>query len=428
MVGAKKLQKTDKIQKLIQNQEKELPYFKAQIPNITFPYTSPLKYLTKSCFWDNLLKVYFQEFHGTFPILSITNFNPKTASRHLISAMYYCGYKFLPNQPEELTLYMDSYAKANLKLLTRECTLSAIQALLIYYTSHYIDQSISLQSSCRAHATRIGYALGIHLDCKIFSELDSYIRRLVAIKIREINIYEINLGDFSTNYLTDFGKYTADPVESKWQLLNQGTIIHYENEIENFLYTECCTQLINYSIELRLHIFNSEFTIVKESRFKSEWNKSRKIVTSIYQKYIRIFQSLSSNYSNSLQIIKIFEFSVEIEYHSSMIEFYRTLRRRLSRLSSSDVSEALYHCDHMLNSLLANNKPYFSIQMLILFIGYQYLDLYKACAASDKPLIRNNLTFIIEVISANYLPSASLSFLILKNGYKSIISNDTNVI
>jgi hypothetical protein len=428
MVGATKLQKTDKIQKLIQNQEKELPYSKAQMPNIPFPYTSPLQYLTKSCFWDSLLKVYFQSFHRTFPILSITNFNPKTASHHLISAMYYCGYKFQPNQPEELTLYMDSYAKASLKLLIRECSLSAIQALLIYYTLYYIDQNISLQSSCRAHATRIGYALGIHLDCKIFSELDSYNRRLMLIKIREINIYEINLGDFSTNYLTEFGTYKADPVEPKWQFLNQGTIIHYENEIENFLYTECCTLLINYSIKLRHHIFNAEFTKVKESRFKSEWNKSCKIITNIYQKYIRIFQSLSSNYPNSLEIIKHFEFLVKVEYYGFMIEFYGTLKKRMGKLSSSDMGDALCLCDRILKLVLTNNMPHFIIQIYIYIAGFQYLDLYKLCTASEKLLIQNKLAFIIETISANYLPSASLSFLILKNGYKSIISNDTNVI
>ncbi|KXN67222.1 hypothetical protein CONCODRAFT_10765, partial [Conidiobolus coronatus NRRL 28638] len=110
MVGAMKLQTTVKIQKLIENQENELPSLKAQGSKISaFPYTSPLQLLTKSSFWDGLLKLYFQEFHGAVPILSTTNFNPKTAPYHLLSAMYYCGYKFMPDQPEELTIYMNNY-------------------------------------------------------------------------------------------------------------------------------------------------------------------------------------------------------------------------------------------------------------------------------------------------------------------------------
>ncbi|KXN65684.1 hypothetical protein CONCODRAFT_12661 [Conidiobolus coronatus NRRL 28638] len=178
LIGAKKLQSVPKIQKLIENHE-ELSSYKVYYPKShTPPYTSPLKLLTKSSFWESLLNVYFKSFYDSIPIFSIAQFNPKTAPESLLAAIYYTGYKSQPDQPKELTLYMDNYAKANLKLLIRECSLSAIQALLLYFSVYYYEGNAPLHYHCRAHATRIGYALGIHLDNKIFSELEKYTRRL----------------------------------------------------------------------------------------------------------------------------------------------------------------------------------------------------------------------------------------------------------
>lgn len=419
------MQTNFKIQKLIENQESVLPSSKERKPKILpLPFASPLLILTKSSFWDDLLKVYFQVFHGVFPILSITNFNPQNAPYHLLSAMYYLGYKYQPNQPEELTFYMDSYAKTNLKLIIRKCSSSAIQALLIYQTVYFYQGNASLSHSCRAHATRIGYALGIHLDSKIFSELDNYTRRLVLVKIRDISTYEVNFGNLSKNYLTDFGLYRVDPEESKWQLLNQRTIIHYGKEAENILYAECCTHIINYSIELKYHMFSAPFIEAKKPRFKSEWNKLRKTITNIYQKYIRVYYSLSLNCLDNLKIVKGFELLVKVEYHFFMIEFYGTLKNQLGELGSGDLKEVLYHCDYLLKLVLDSIIPSFIAQILIYMVGYRYLDVYNLCTAADRLLIQKNLTFIIRVISYTYLPSTSLNFLILKNGYKSIINNN----
>ncbi|KXN65144.1 hypothetical protein CONCODRAFT_13375 [Conidiobolus coronatus NRRL 28638] len=173
-------------------------------------------------------------------------------------------------------------------------------------------------------------------------------------------------------------------------------------------------------------MYNAAFAKVKDSRFKSKWNRLHKVITNIYRKYIRISQSLSSNYPNNLKIIKQFEYKVKLEFHIFMIRFYRKLKEQLGELSSSDMSEALYHCDCLLKLLLTNNIPHFAIQAVIYIIGYQYLYLYKQSTASDKLLIQNQLSLIIRAISSNYLPSTSLSFLILLNGYKSIVNDNAN--
>ncbi|KXN68271.1 hypothetical protein CONCODRAFT_9500, partial [Conidiobolus coronatus NRRL 28638] len=354
----------------------------------------------------------------------IAHFDPKTAPQSLLAAIYYAGYKSQPNQPEELTLYMDSYAKANIKLLIRQCSLSAIQALVIYLLASYREGNFSLHYTCRAHATRIGYVLGIHLDNKIFSELEKYNRRLVLIKLRSINVAGCNFNNLSASFLTEFGSLNTKPTEPKWQTLNKSSVIYYEDDNKRLLHGVCCAQYINFIEEFKYSLHCSLYNTVKDSRYKSEWNKTRKDVTRVYKKYIRVFQSLKSTYPNHIQLTSKYETQVCNYYHDCMIDMYSKLVNKIEDLNSSDIDQAVYHLGWMLKYILSNNQPLASTQAHIYFLGYQYICFYKLCSISTKQIIQANLDQIIQVLSVYYTPSNALSFIILKNGYKSIINDN----
>ncbi|KXN65680.1 hypothetical protein CONCODRAFT_12657, partial [Conidiobolus coronatus NRRL 28638] len=350
---AKKLQSAPKIQKLIENHE-ELSSYKVYYPKSSSPpYTSPLQLLTKSSFWENLLKVFFQNTYDKVPIFSIAHFDPKTAPQCVLAAIYYTGYKFLSDQPEELTLYMERYAKENLKILIRQCSLSAIQALLLYTAVYYGEGNVSLHYTCRAHATRIGYAIGIHLDNKIFSELEKYTRRLMIIKLRCINIVGSRSDNLTANFLTEFGSLNIKPVEPEWQTLNKNSVIYYEDEIERMLYAVCCSHYINFFDELKYSVYSSLYNDVRDSRYKSEWNKTRKDVTRIYQKYTRIFQSLSTMHPDYIQITSKYEFLICAFYHDTMEDMYFNLINKIEDLNSSDIDEAIDHLDWMFKFIIS---------------------------------------------------------------------------
>jgi hypothetical protein len=427
LVGATKLQTTVKIQKLIENQEFEPKSRKiAELGSLSPPYTSPLQFLTKSSFWDNLLATYFQKIHETFPIVSITHFNFKTTPYSLLSAMYYYGYRFQSSQPEELTLYMENYAKMNIKYLIRECSLSAVQALLIYYSVYYFDGNAPLHIACRAHATRIAYALGLHLDNKKFTEFEKYTRRLVLCRVRFMNVSVASYQNLYPSFLTEFGIFDTKPFEPKWQTLNSSTCINSEDEYDNYLYSVCTGYFINYLDEFQYNIYKHSMENVKDSRFKSEWNRSRKAMISLCEKYVKLFKSLYLHYPLYKQRIAKFEVQIKIRHHNFMMGLYNNLKTRLGELNSRDIEDALFHCDNVLKPVLLGKQFNFISQYLILNVGYQYLNLYKLCSAPDKQTIKAHLHDIIQAISTNHLPSTSLSFLILKNGYRSIINDNIN--
>ncbi|KXN66977.1 hypothetical protein CONCODRAFT_11063, partial [Conidiobolus coronatus NRRL 28638] len=424
LVGAKKLQSAPKIQTLIENHE-ELSSYKVYYPKSpTPPYTSPLKLLTKSSFWENLLNVFFQNPYEKTPIFSIAHFNPKTAPQSLLAAIYYTGYKSQPDQPKELTLYMENYAKANLKLLLRQCSLSAVQALLIYYIAYYREGNIPLHFTCRAHATRIGYALGIHLDNKIFSELEKYTRRLALIKLRCINIVGSSSHNLTANFLTEFGPLNIKSIEPKWQTSNKSSVIYYEDENERLLYAVCSAHFINFFDELKYSVNNSLYSSARESRYKSEWNKTRKDITRVYQKYTRIFQSLNSVYPDYTQITSKYEFQICIFYHDTMVDMNSKLINKIEDLNSSDIDKAVYHLDWMFNYIYSNNQARTFTQTLITLLGYQYLSYYKLCSPSTRQNIQAKLVQMIQTLAIYYIPSNALSFIILKNGYRSIVGDN----
>ncbi|KXN74793.1 hypothetical protein CONCODRAFT_2121 [Conidiobolus coronatus NRRL 28638] len=426
LVGANKLQSTPKIRNLIENQE-ELSTYKTFYPkSSTPPHTPPLQLLTKPGFWGNLLNIYFESFYDRIPIFNIAHFDPKTAPQSLMAAIYYAGFKSQPDQPEELTVYMDNYAKANLKFLIRQCSLSAIQALLVYFTVYYREGNISLHFTCRAHATRIGYAIGVHLDNKIFSELEKYDRRLVLLRLRAINIVGSSSHNLTTSFLTEFGSFNVKPIEPEWQTLNKSSVIYYEDENERLLHGVCCAHHINLLDELKYGIYSSLCNSSRNSRYKYEWNKTRKDVTRVYQKYIRIFQSLSSMYPKYTQITAKYEFKVCLYYHDVMVDMYSKLINKIEDLNSSDVDKAVHHLDWMLKNDLLNNQPFIPIQTSITFLGYQYLSYYKLCSAPTRKIIQAKLTQIIQALSKYYIPSNALSFAILKKGYKSIVNDSNN--
>ncbi|KXN66979.1 hypothetical protein CONCODRAFT_11065, partial [Conidiobolus coronatus NRRL 28638] len=165
---------------------------------------------------------------------------------------------------------------------------------------------------------------------------------------------------------------------------------------------------------------------VRDSRYKSEWNKTRKDVTRVYQKYIRIIQSLSSTYPNYIQITSKYEFQICAYYHDAMVDMYSKLVNKIEGLNSSDVDEAINHFDWMFNYISSNNEPRAFTQTFMILLGYQYLSYYKLCNPPTKQIIQGKLTQMIQTLTIYYTPSNALSFIILKNGYRSIVGDNIN--
>jgi hypothetical protein len=427
VTGSTKLQKFPKFKKLIEYTREDIEFIHNSQDYPPTPYTSPLQVLSKSSYWDNLIKVFFTLFHPLSPVFSIKSFNPGTASQSLLSAMYYCGYKYQPDQPAEVTAYMNNYAEKNIKQLIRGCSLSNAQALAIYSLVYHMEGNISLAQTCQAHATRISYALGLHLDSKIFTTAIRYNRRVLFSKIRSANISFSGFHNLSPSYLTEFGELNPSLILSEWQNPQQCSFIDIKDGLEDFIYSECCTQFIKFNNLYNYNIWNSKINTSRDSIFKSEWNRSYKTISKAYLDYIKVFQSLSSKYPRFKEKIIMYEVHLTMYYHQFMIELYSILKTKLIELNQNEITKILYHCDSLLNFTLSKNgKLEFNpmTQFFIYFTGFSYLNLYPIANLNDKELIKSKLCTIIDSIGSRDQLS-NLNYLLLKSGYKSIV-NDNN--
>ncbi|KXN65679.1 hypothetical protein CONCODRAFT_12656 [Conidiobolus coronatus NRRL 28638] len=107
-----------------------------------------------------------------------------------------------------------------------------------------------------------------------------------------------------------------------------------------------------------------------------------------------------------------------------MVDMYNKLVNKIEDLNPSDINEAVYHLDWMFNCTLSSNQSHTLTQTFMILLGYQYLGLYKLCSPSTKQIIQGKLAQIIQALSSYYIPSNALNVIILKNGYRSIVSDD----
>ncbi|KXN65539.1 hypothetical protein CONCODRAFT_12846 [Conidiobolus coronatus NRRL 28638] len=144
-----------------------------------FVLAGPILLILQDNFWAGLMESYFKYFHPTYMLFSLVDFDPKTASESLLSAIYFAGYIIQPNHSKEVFSYMKTYAICNIKRIQFTVNLSSAQALAIYCFAFALNGDASLSRVCLSHFGRICDALGISSNRKNTSNLAQYNRKLL---------------------------------------------------------------------------------------------------------------------------------------------------------------------------------------------------------------------------------------------------------
>ncbi|KXN64911.1 hypothetical protein CONCODRAFT_13701 [Conidiobolus coronatus NRRL 28638] len=92
----------------------------------------PLLMVLQDKFWKGLIESYIRYFHPKCMLFSLANFDIKTASEALLSAIHFAGFIVQPNPLDEIIHYMKTYAMCNIKKILFTMRLSSVQALGIY--------------------------------------------------------------------------------------------------------------------------------------------------------------------------------------------------------------------------------------------------------------------------------------------------------
>jgi hypothetical protein len=418
------VQKLPKFQQFIKSKAIDLPRESlCNIIMLPFPLTRPLQLLYQRKFWEELLVIYFKEYHPINPLFSIQSFDHKTASPTLLNAMYYCAYQFSKQRPNEITEYMDKLASQNVKKIVKNATIDNIRALIMHTFIAQYNGKLDLAKSLHAHLSRMSYLLGLHLNYNKISPVDRYNRDILFCMAR---ICEIRLSasyKFSPNYLTDFKKPEPHLYDIKWQLPDSNSLICSMSEIENELYSRCTTIYFNFlNISTNIAWFPSFFKL-KSNDFHKSWTYRINKLKYLYESTAETLKDLIDKHYLYKDFIASFEIHLKMIYYEALIEMYEILKQRNKILQPSEVSIILEYCHGLYHVLfIANNhNPYF--EYFAHFIGLHYLNIYPKCSTLEKQRTKQRLLDLLLFMKDRLYSYFTLNYLILKTGYDSLDGN-----
>ncbi|KXN68276.1 hypothetical protein CONCODRAFT_9505 [Conidiobolus coronatus NRRL 28638] len=229
-------------------------------------------------FWRGLMESYFKYFHPYRPLFSLVNFNPKTASGSLLSAIYFAGFVIQSNSTDEVYSYMHNYAICNIKKMLYTVNLSNVQALGIYSYAFYLIGSSSLSRVCCSHFGRMCHSLGLSIDRKNLNILDQYNRKLVY-NIVKLYYNWTKLGISPYALISQEDEFDLDVYDPVCQLPNSSLNL-YNNDYESVAYSIfCCAfaKLSNFSVAI-----NSKFCKYEVKTVKKEIGTFNRITNEVY--------------------------------------------------------------------------------------------------------------------------------------------------
>ncbi|KXN66592.1 hypothetical protein CONCODRAFT_11516 [Conidiobolus coronatus NRRL 28638] len=232
--------KKSKFQRFIQSKEGALPNTLSSAQLLfSIPYSRPLQLLGQSSYWNDLMESYFQNIHPRIPLFSIRSFNPKTASKFLLSGIYYGGFLFTQYKPFDLVSYFSEYSKQNAKDISKVVSLQSTQAMAIYSFLFVIDGNYTLSKHCQSQAIRMSYTIGLHLNLKKLTPILRYNRLKLFSIIFTVHISCHAISQFALNQITEYEDFNILSLNPEYQIPNPNCAFYLHTEDENIVYGYC---------------------------------------------------------------------------------------------------------------------------------------------------------------------------------------------
>ncbi|KXN66292.1 hypothetical protein CONCODRAFT_11900 [Conidiobolus coronatus NRRL 28638] len=209
----------------------------------------PLLLILQKSFWDDLIKAYFKFIHPKCMILCLSSFNPKTASKALLSAIYFAGFVAQPNPSDELLAYMETYALTSIKKTLLSVKLSSAQALGIYSYAFLLIENSSMSRVCLSHFGRMCYALGININRSNLPILDQFNRKFTY-NIMKIYYNWTKLEPSSHDLVSEEVEIDLSIYKPKYQIPSPDLNL-FDNVSDSIVYSIFCSQFtknFNHSV------------------------------------------------------------------------------------------------------------------------------------------------------------------------------------
>jgi uncharacterized protein YaaR (DUF327 family) len=410
------LQSIPRIQSFVschKNESKKCYKSKSQLISVI---ARPLLLILQENFWAEITKSYFKYIHPFRPLFNLVNFNPKTASESLLSAIYFAGFIVQPNPPNEIYTYMQNYARCNIKRILSKINLPNAQALGIYSHAFYLNGNLTLSRVCLSHFSRMCNALGTGINRKNTPILDQHNRKLVY-NIVKLYCNWAKLGRPPHGLVSEEDEFDLDVYEPKYQLPNSNLKI-CNNDYESTIYSVFCCEyakLSNFAVVINSKFFKHESNNMKieieelSNKAKEIYNGTRLVLESM----INLVPEYKNRVIEYLNLIKSSFIVCMLCIYSKMLES--------SKNKSLDIIQNILDKGTELWELMSNNKYLIDIWSIGPYIaGFYLIQIYPLCAKNQKEAILYILKSIIQLYYKEGYNINSTNFLLLITQFKLI--------
>jgi hypothetical protein len=376
----------------------------------------PLLLILQETFWRSLMESYFKYFHPFRPLFNLVNFNLKTASDSLLSAIYFGGFVTLPNTSDELRSYMKAYATTNIKKMLFNVNLSSAQALCIYSHAFYLLGDYSLSRACCFHFGRMGYALGVNINRKSLAILDQYNRKLVYNTMKlYYNWTKLEISQYSLSSKED--EFDLDIYDPAYHLPNSSLNLH-NNDYESVAYSiYCCafTKLSNFSVAINSKLCKYEVETINEEIDK--FNRTANEVYNDAKLTLEALIDISAEYKNQiltyLVMIKLTYIICKLCINSKQFE--------ISKNRNLSIIQDILESGTELYEIISNNKYIIDVWSWGLYIAPFYLiQIYPHCTKNQKKTVDFILRSTVDMCHNEGFNCKPVNLLILDSQFKLI--------
>ncbi|KXN64933.1 hypothetical protein CONCODRAFT_13672 [Conidiobolus coronatus NRRL 28638] len=340
----------------------------------------PLLLILQEAYWKSLMESYFKYFHPCRPLFNLVNFNPKTASESLLSAIYFAGFIIQPNPPDEIYSYMQSYAICNIKKILFKVSLSNAQALGIYSYAFYLSGNSSLSRVCLAQFGRICHVLGISIDRKKLPILDQYNRKLAFNNVKLYYKWE-KLGTPPYGLISQDDEFDLDVYEPAYQLPNSSLNL-YNNNYENIAYSIFCCQFAKLS---------NLCVIINTKCRKYDYIQAKIAIEELNIKTNEIYYNAKSSLENIINLIPDHKINITVYLHlvkCSYIICILCIYSKMLEISNNrnlSIVQAIVDIGIELWDLISNNTYLINVWSWGPYIiSFHLIQVYSLCTPNQQ--------------------------------------------
>jgi hypothetical protein len=369
-------------------------------------------------FWEELILLYLTKHHIRCAYFHLKDLQIKKISQPLITAIYYMGYLFRQDKPDELTDYMRKLAKNQFKKILFKPSLQNIQALSIYFYT-FINDDAKLARAILAQITRMCYSIGLHIDTNMFSDYANYNRKTLIRKVGHLNKNISGCLRVKPNYLLDVPSFDSTLYKPHWHLLDPTLKLEsFDTEDRNIL--SKATAIHNRFKDSALITTSFTNLNTKPEDIAELCIIKLKNLSFAYSVTKNGYYELNEIYPNNKVIIDEIEYAESLYYmlQNSIIEYWLLKGQINSRL----IQIILEYSSKLLQTHSSMAGKSYSIYPLFC-LSFAYFKIFNNCTYTQKQLIIENLKLIKSYLVSNPYSYYDLSYLLFKSKFETIINN-----